>query len=295
MANDYTANVLEVLSGELPALRNRFTLASRVYNHNRNGYNGRGSARWTRQIASAVETKTEGTALSRSADSSIGAVTLTPATHKVARFNIEDGELSISSVRTEASQKIPFNLIALVKAIETSIAALQSSLVTNRIGTLGGGVTRPLLARAATLLEKRDTVAETLILHPDVKEGMLLDDNIQKLFTYWQQGNAGVGSFVPNMFNFGAVGSSNQIYSPEAGQFVCMAMARPCIGIAFGDLSGVDAGAGRFVRSLPDEVTGITFRVVQHATSDGLGQEFILDVQYDVEMQEEALGVAILS
>ncbi|MCX7003849.1 MAG: hypothetical protein NTV22_11325 [bacterium] len=289
MANDYTPYVLEVLSGHMPVLRNKFALAARIYNHG----SVKGSARWTRDVVGSAETKTEGTQLVGLTDSTSQKVTLTPATHKVARFYQEDGEMSVTSVRTMAEQRIPTKLVALVNDIESAVAEKQSEVLTYRIGALGGGISRLLLTQAIEKLELQNAIAQTLVVHPSVKRAMKMDDEIQKLFQYWQGGQAQIGSFVPNALEFEAVGRSNQIYQPLAGQYVCLAFQREWCGIAFGDLSGVEAGAGRFVKAYYDPETKITFRIVQHATADGLGQEFLIDVQYDVEVQEEQLCVAI--
>jgi hypothetical protein len=72
-------------------------------------------------------------------------------------------------------------------------------------------------------------------------------------------------------------------------------LAPECIGVAFADLNGEDAGAARFTSPMIDDVTGIPFRIIQGATDDNLGQEFIMDIQYDVEVQQEELGCVILT
>ncbi len=289
-ANDYTPYVLEVLSGHMKVLRNSFVLAPRIYNHG----SVRGSARWTKDDDGTVESKTEGTLMGAVADSSASSIVLSPTTHKVSRFYIEDGELSRSSVTKLAQQKIPRRLKMLVNDIESTITALQSSLTTNRVGTLGAGITQTVIAQAVEKLELQDAVPETLCVHTSVKKDMKLNADIQKFLAARQDGLTG-GNFVLNIFDFQAMGRSNQIYSPSAGQHVNLAFQREWAGIAFGDLSSVPAGAGRFVRSFYDPITKITFRVIQGDRADHLGQEFILDVQYDVKVQEEELACAMLS
>jgi len=287
-ANDYTGYVLEILSGVLPALRNQFALAARIYNHG----SVRGIARWTKIGAGIVETKNEGTQLTGVTSQTNTKVDLLPATHKLTRFHIEDGEMSVSSVKSMAAQNVPYRVKLLVNTIETAIAAKQSSLITNRIGTLGAGISRERLAEAVRLLEVQDGMPETLVVHPSVKKQMKTDDDIQKM-SYFTRNTLPGGSFVPNFFEFRVAGRSNQIYSPDTNHYVCLAFQREWCGIAFGNLSGVDAGAGRFIKSITDPITGITFRVIQKATADGLGQEFLIDCQYDIEVQEEQLCVAI--
>lgn len=297
MANDVTPLVLDVITGALPAMRRSMALSARIYNHNRNGFNGRGNSRWTKWTASSVETKTEGTQLTDSiGDMTVGKVTLEPATHKVARIRLEDGEMCLSDggIKGILAQQVPKNLIALVNTIETAIAAKQSSLTTNRIGSLGGGLGKTLISRAIRLIEEQEARPDTLCVSPFIKEGMITDEDTLKLFMYLQSGNANVGQFVPNAFGFGAVGISNQIYSPDDEQYICMAFQRECLGIAFGDLSAVEAGAGRFINAITDPETGITFRVVQGASHDLHGQVVSIDVQYDIEVQQEEIGVAIL-
>ena len=288
-ANDYTGYVLEILSGMMPTLRNKFALVSRIYNHG----SINGTARWTRDTDGTIEDKTEGTIMGAIADSASEYVDLKPETHKVSRFYLEDGELSISSVKDIARQKLPRRLKQLVNTIEESVAGLQSSVTTNRIGTLGAGFTRQLAVDAIELLELQDAEAETLVLHPSSKKQIKMNDDIIKLFDY--TGQVAGTSFVPNLFEFGLTGRCNKIYSPAAGQFINLAFQREWAGIAFGNLSKVPAGAGRFVASLYDPISKITFRVIQKVRADGLGQEFIIDVQYDVAVQEEQLCVAILT
>jgi hypothetical protein len=297
MANDVTPLVLDVINNSLPAMRRSMALSARIYNHNRNGFDGRGSSRWTKWTAASVETKTEGTQLTDSiGDITVGKVVLEPETHKVARIRLEDGEMSRTQggIKSLLMQQVPRNLIALVNTIETAIAAKQSSLTTNRIGVLGNGLDKSLLAKAIRMLEEQEGRPDTLCVSPYTKEGIMTDEETMKLFMYLQSGNASVGQFVPNALGFGAVGVSNQIYTPDTGQYVALAFQRECLGIAFGDLTGVDEGAGRFIKSITDPDTGITFRVVQGASHDLHGQVISIDVQYDIEVQQEEIGVAIL-
>ena len=289
-ANDYTPYVLEVLSGHMKTLRNNFVLASRIYNHG----SVRGSVRWTRDDDGTIENKVNGTLMGAVPDSSATKVVLTPTTHEVSRFYLEDGELSMSSVKKLAEQKIPRRLKMLVNSIESKITALQSSVTTNRVGTLGAGINQTLIAQAVEKLELQDATPETLCVHTSVKKDMKLDADIQKFLAARQDGLTG-GNFVLNIFDFQAMGRSNQIYSPAAGQHCNLAFQREWAGIAFGDLAGVPAGAGRFISTLKDKITGITFRVIQGDRADHQGQEILLDVQYDVKVQEEKLCCVLLS
>lgn len=288
MANDFTPYVLEVIAPLMAPLRNQFTLASRIYSHGAVS----GNARWIRDGNGVVETKTAGTQLTGLKDSTDVNVDIEPTTQKLSRFYIEDKELAVSSVKRIADQKIPNRLKLLVNDIEGAIAALYTS-ATHTVGALGGGITKTLLADAVAHLETADAMAETLVVHTNVKSQMKTDDAIQKYLEMRQ--DQMTGNFVLNVFDFEAMGRSNQIVQPEAGKYANLAFQREAIGIAFGDLSSVPEGAGRFVRTIQDPITQMTFRVIQKSTSDGLGQEFIVDVMYGVGVQEPSLMCCILS